>query len=930
MRHFSLFLVLLLPMLLPAQVVTVSPVFPQQTDTVTITFDASQGNGALDGVTPVYAHTGVITTASANANDWRHVQGNWGTADPNVLMTDVGNNKHEIKYHIESFYSVPGNESVTALAFVFRNQDGSIVGREADGSDIFYTVYLPGQLNAAFVTPAAENLVVNLNDNISVSGAASNSASLTLTDNGATVATATGTTLNHTLAVTSGGNHTVVFTADDGGTVVSDTFYYAVNPSVNFVSAPNGTEVGINYTSSSSARLYLYSPGKTFAYVLGDFNDYRPDTAYFMNRTPDNSAFWIDITGLTPGEEYTFQYFVDGEVKIADPFSELILDPNNDQFVPASVYPNMPDYPTGKTTGIVTVLSPGATPYTWTNNSFVPDNEEDLVIYELLMRDFVGTHHYQTLIDTLDYLDRLGINAIQLMPVNEFEGNISWGYNPSYHMALDKYYGTKDDLKAVVDACHSRGIAVILDVVYNHAFSQSPICQLWWDAANFRPAPDNPYLNVFATHPFNVGYDFNHQAFGTQTWVKRVMKYWLEEYKVDGFRFDLSKGFTQVNSGGDVGAWSAYDGSRIALLKDYFNFCRSVNPNSHLILEHLSDNSEETELSNYGYLMWGKLTDPYNEATMGYIGNSDLSWISYQQRGWAEPRVVGYMESHDEERLMYKNVTFGNVSGNYDITDTTTALARMELASALFYTIPGPKMLWQWGELGYDVSYDEPCPLCPKPILWNYYQEPARRRLYQVTRALINLKKTYSAFRTTNFQLNVGGTVKTVVLNDPNMNVVVAGNFGMNPQLPNVSFPQTGWWYEYFTGDSINVTGNSYVLTMDQGEYRLYTDEKLPLPDLTGIPTNVQEAVVHGDLPLLLWPNPSNGEASLRYRLESPAQLDIEVYDLSGRLVSTVFSGKQTTGEHVQQLDGSNWGAGRYVVRLRTADRSGWQIMEVK
>lgn len=929
MKHITLFFVLLLPLLLPAQILSVSPVFPQQTDTVTIIYDATEGNGALDGISPVYAHTGVITTASSNPNDWRHVQGNWGTADPNVLMTDLGNNLHEIKYHIDSYYGVPSNEQVTALAFVFRNQDGSTVGRDSDGSDIFYTVYLPGQLNAAFVLPSEENLVVNMGDTIFVEGAASDSASLTLEDNGNTIFAGNGTQFNHDLVVNAGGNHTVVLTADDGNSIVRDTFCYAVNPSINYIAPPSGTEVGINYTSNSSVRLYLYSPGKTFAYVIGDFNDYKPDTAYFMNRTPDNNAFWIDITGLTPGQEYSFQYYVDGELRVADPFSELVLDPNNDQWISSSTYPNLHPYPDDKTTGIVTVIQPGATPYNWTNTSFSPPAEEDLVIYELLMRDYVALHDYQTLKDTLDYLERLGVNAIELMPVNEFEGNESWGYNPSFHMALDKYYGPKDDFKAVIDECHSRGIAVILDVVYNHAFSQSPLCQLWWDETNFRPAPDNPYLNVFATHPFNVGYDFNHQASATQTWIKRVIKYWLEEYKVDGFRFDLSKGFTQTNSGGDVGAWSAYDGSRIALLKDYFDFCRSVNPNSHLILEHLADNVEETELANYGYLMWGKMTDPYNEATMGYVNNSDLSWISYQQRGWQDPHVVGYMESHDEERLMYKNINFGNSSGNYNIRDTVVGLARQELASALFYTIPGPKMLWQWGELGYDVGYNDPCPLCPKPILWNYYQENARRQLFFVTRALINLKKDYSAFRTSNFQLNVGGTVKTVVLNDPNMNVVVAGNFGMTSQLPNVPFPNTGWWYEYFTGDSIDVLGSSQILAMTEGEYRLYTDVKLPAPDL-GVVISAEEALQHGNLPLLLWPNPSTGQASLRYHMPAKGTLSIEVYDLSGRIVERVFSGRQVAGEHVVQLDGEKWGAGRYVVRLQAGERSGWQVMEVK
>ena len=336
------------------------------------------------------------------------------------------------------------------------------------------------------------------------------------------------------------------------------------------------------------------------------FNNYQANTDYFMNRTPDNNAFWIDINGLTPGQEYTFQYLIDGTITTADPFSELVLDPGNDQYIPAVTYPNLPPYPTGKTTGIVTVIQPGAPAYQWQNTNFTRPAKENLVVYELLVRDFVARHDYQTIIDSLDYLERLGVNAIEIMPVNEFEGNESWGYNPSFHMALDKYYGTRDDFKEFVDECHGRGIAVILDVVYNHAFSQSPLCQMWWDATNFKPSPSNPYLNPDARHPFNVGYDFDHEAFATQEWFKRVNRYWMEEFNVDGFRFDLSKGFTQTNSGSDVGFWNQYDASRIALWKSYADYLRSIDPNVYLILEHFANNDEETELANYDFMIWGK------------------------------------------------------------------------------------------------------------------------------------------------------------------------------------------------------------------------------------------------------------------------------------------------------------------------------------
>ena len=155
----------------------------------------------------------------------------------------------------------------------------------------------------------------------------------------------------------------------------------------------------------------------------------------------------------------------------------------------------MPNYPVGQTTGIVSLYETAKSVYNWTNTTFNAPPQEELLIYELLIRDFVTTRNYQTLIDTLDYIERLGVNAIELMPNSEFEGNLSWGYNPSFHMALDKYYGTPDKFREFVDSCHSRGIAVIMDQVFNHAFGQNPIAQMWWDSNNNRPAANNPYMN---------------------------------------------------------------------------------------------------------------------------------------------------------------------------------------------------------------------------------------------------------------------------------------------------------------------------------------------------------------------------------------------------------------------------------------------------
>jgi 1,4-alpha-glucan branching enzyme len=195
------------------------------------------------------------------------------------------------------------------------------------------------------------------------------------------------------------------------------------------------------------------------------------------------------------------------------------------QYISASTYPNLKAYPTGKTSGIVSLLQTAKPVFNWQTTNFTRPDKRNLVIYELLIRDFVATQNFQTVKDTLSYLKRLGVNAIEIMPFNEFEGNDSWGYNPSFYFAPDKAYGTETAVRQFVDECHRQGIAVIMDMVLNHSFGSSPMVQLYWDAANNQPAANSPWFNQVATHPFNVGYDFNHEAQATKDFVDRVVEH---------------------------------------------------------------------------------------------------------------------------------------------------------------------------------------------------------------------------------------------------------------------------------------------------------------------------------------------------------------------------------------------------------------------
>ncbi len=683
---------------------------------------------------------------------------------------------------------------------------------------------------------------------------------------------------------------------------------------------PTPYQNGLNYLPNGNLLFQLFAPNKQEVHLVGSFNSWQTLSNFQMQRQADGATYTLEVSGLDLGSNHTYQFLIDRALKIADPYSELVLDESNDSFIPTVTFPNLLRYPFGQTRGLVSWIRP-KTNFNWQVNNFQIPKKTDLVIYELLLRDFIARHDYQTLTDTLDYLQRLGVNAIELMPINEFEGNISWGYNPSFHAALDKYYGTPEAFKRFVDEAHRRGMAVIVDVVFNHAFSQSPLAQLYWDQPNFRPAPNNPWLNVVPTHPFNVGYDFNHESQATKAFTKQTLRYWLEEYHIDGFRFDLSKGFTQVNSGNDVGRWSDYDASRAAIWKEYADYLWQVKEDALLILEHFGGLREERELANYGngMLFWNNLNFQYNEATMGY--NNDLSLTNYRSKGFDNPDAVTFMESHDEERLMYKNLQFGNARGSYNVKDLRTALQRVELASVFFYVVPGPKMLWQFGELGYEFSINycpngtisENCRVDVKPIRWEYFQNADRKRLYDITSKLIAFKTKYEVTETRDYRGDLFSSIrKTFQLNHPEFLTTVMGNFDLVPQAFFPGFQQTGWWYEYFTGDSLQVTNVNQSIALQPGEYRLYTSKNLNQSEVISSTFDL-----YADYQLQLFPNPTRKEINLIYTLKESASVDIAIFDLNGKLLKQLDLGQIPSGISQQRID-LDLSVGGYWLQLAT------------
>jgi 1,4-alpha-glucan branching enzyme len=880
---------------------TITPALFQPTTTITVKYDVT--GTSLANLSQAWIWVWIPGTTINAKYNFNPASSNTAQTDNAKFTKSVvdGRTLFTITFKPSDFFAT-SIATQTQLGLLLKGNDWT----NGQTSDYIATLW-DGSFQVKLNAPSTRPLFVSTGEQIQITAETPVVATYELFINDVSVNTTpdvTNFSYMHTVAESSGGGKVKV-RATSGQNSSTVEFQYVL--STNSVEQVRPAEIisGINYNAGdpTEATLCLLAPGKTSAYVLGDFSNWEVVPQNLMKR--DGEFFWIELTGLTAGQEYAFQYLLDESIYVADPYADKILDPD-DQFIPATTYPNLKTFPqkalkTDWYFNRLAVLQTQQTPYTWQVNNFQKPEKEKLVVYELLIRDFFanGSRNYANLIDTLSYIKKLGVNAIELMPIMEFNGNESWGYNPTFMFAPDKYYGTKNMMKQFVDACHQNGIAVILDIAMNHQDLPNPYVLMDFNFTSYKPSATNKWFNTDARHPFNVFFDMNHESLYTKKYLDTVNYHWLNEYKVDGFRFDLSKGFTQVNNPGNVSAWSAYDASRVAILKRMADKIWSHSPDAYVILEHLAVNAEEKELAEYraaegkGMMLWGKMTEQYNQLTMGYEDNSDISGIYHETRGWTAPRLVGYMESHDEERLMVKNILYGKVVSGYSTKEVEIALERMKAAATVFYTIPGPKMLWQFGELGYDLSINycpdgtvnQNCRVSPKPVKWEYREDAARHELYAHIGDLNRLRQTYDVFSQGTATIPSGASLTKVIgiKNKPytatpasadEMNAVVVANFDVTDKSMSVAFPHTGTWYDYYSaGRTIDVASLTSTMTIPKGEYKIFTDYPIENPLVTG----VEES--GGDELLSVFPNPA--KETITIELAEPI-IEFEMYTQHG------------------------------------------------
>lgn len=823
----------------PASGIDVEPVCPDADKPCTIRFKPASDNPLYAYFGELYAHLGVIVDG-----EWKFVPSDWGVADDKVHFKKVADNSYELKLEptLREYFK-SGQTPIEKIAVIVRTETGDVKSHDAD----------------------------------------------------------------QFCSVTDNKYHAEVFTPD---------------PLVT-KKMPDGVRHGINYNPDNSVTFVLYDQdtevkSHKYCYIVGDWNGWDRKSEGAMYWDGSKGCWWITLSGFDTDKEYRFQYRLGNasgsDTYVSDPYTEIVYDEWNDQYIPG-----VPAFPEGAKQ-LVSAFQVNRPEYDWKHDDFKVEDKNDLVIYEMLFRDFTTSQNIAGAMEQLDYIETLGVNAVQLMPIQEFDANLSWGYNPNHWFALDKYYGTREEYKAFVDECHARGLAVIVDVVYNHATGQHAWTKMWWNGS--ATADNNPFFNVAPAHPFNVYHDMNHENPLVKEHVKRSLEYLLTEYDVDGFRFDLSKGFTQKKTDPDVTAWGRYDQSRVDILKGYADHIWSVNDNAVVIFEHLAEDNEEKVLAEHGMQLWRNVNHEYRSAVAGSSGNFSRMYSTAPFGGF-----VGYMESHDEERLCYgvgenagsvtwgviglgddwnndrkmtadgvffvvRNVTVkandrfkirkagewndaynygasadnhrltagqgyvmtnGNSSkdmyvpaaGTYDIyfcpqvatvwmmnpgsrpeepeieageseDPHVVAMRRAGCNAAFFLTVPGPKMIWQFGEIGYDYSIEYNGRTGEKPVVTaEYMADPERKALYDTYSALLKFRRENPRFfdSDADFEWAPSAKVKTITCTVDGKSFHVIGNFDTVSQTADL---KDGSWKDYMTGESVSGT-----IKLKQGEFRL-------------------------------------------------------------------------------------------------------------
>ena len=550
----------------------------------------------------------------------------------------------------------------------------------------------------------------------------------------------------------------------------------------------------------------LFAPYNESVKLLGDWNDWQPVP---MKR--NDAGVWQAEVALSDGNhQYKFEvvsqspFAHDQMVTVADPKAvEFTLDSHENSIIKIK---------DGK---------PFITTYQWKHDDVPLPPNEKLIIYELHVGDFRGgpgdsrdkPGDFQSMIEKLDYLVDLGINAVELMPINEFPGHYSWGYSARSIYAVENSYGSPDDLCELVDECHARGIRVILDAVYNHMESDAPLTQIDYNYWFYEINPDGNSELDFGPKFNYEHYDSNLDIWPAREHVMGAMQFWLGTFHVDGIRFDATRAIRYF----DLMHWFNNEMHKREGFKPFYT-----------IAEHIPQDTTITGPDGPMDAAWhDHFYRQLNSTTLGipYEGRNpfDTSEVlrilgSYGD-GFASPyNTIHYINNHDQNRTMF---LLGEAANTFD----DAAFRRNKLGATLLLTAPGIPMLWMGEEFGQAT----PRNIESHPLEWSLLDNERNQGLWNHYAHLIHLRKSNPALTNESYEIVADMPGRGIIAfkrwNDEGNVILVVANlmpqYAGEFEVSNHGLDD-GTWHESNFNYDVQVEGGRLVDTLAESEAKIY------------------------------------------------------------------------------------------------------------
>ena len=549
-----------------------------------------------------------------------------------------------------------------------------------------------------------------------------------------------------------------------------------------------------------------------------------------------NLAAYKDTDGSShfgqPGTylyRYTLLQKLSGPGELPDPITLPVIDPatsgqGEQQALTTNLVTLFITDPFAMDTGIgklsaFTVSDSPIEPFIWTDAAYHVPELDDLVVYELQVEEFDST--FDGVAARLDYLLGLGVNALELMPITTVPQIFDWGYGPLHFFAPEDRWGGMDAFKRLVNACHAKGIAVILDVVYQHVSADFAYDLVYSDSGETGP------MGTFPTGPFGPQTTFEGMPF-TQDYFRTANRHWMEECHVDGFRYDNVAGYYDGPTGQAYAelVYNTYqDSLPILRFQDALGYSRIIqvaeyltnDPPSNILRETYSnatwqdallDKCEDMAQHNYVDDTFVNLLNPY---AVGYPASRDFNGVQ------APVAPFQYFDSHDHEHLIDSfGVSYG-IGGPGDVQFGIRAnYYKLQPFAIALYTCQGVPMLWQGEE--FAENYTLPPAGAARisfrrSVHWEYFYDEYGQPLVRLYRILGRLRRQYRALRSRNFtyfnqQSNTAAQIVAyqrtalATATEPEQHAIVFLNFSDNSQSISVPFPKAGTYREMLNDDT--------------------------------------------------------------------------------------------------------------------------------